>query len=130
MNSSLIVYIIQKLLGRFDFWSYIFLRLISFSISNILISSTNLLGIRRKFHFFHQMTNFFDLFLELCGFFFCLLLQRVDLIICLISILIGIISFFNNISHLFSLFMKFIFKLFVQVIKYNSLFSETINQIF
>jgi len=76
------------------------------------------------------MTDLLDIFFKLWCLFLCHLLQRSNLIVCFISILISIVSFFNNICHFFTLFMKLVFQFFVKIIKDNSLFTKTINHQF
>jgi hypothetical protein len=56
--------------------------------------------------------------------------QRIHLIVGLVSVLIGVIGFFNYVCHFFAFLVQLILKFFVEIVEDDSFFSETINHKF
>ena len=73
------------------------------------------------------MTDLLDLFLELSCLFLGLLLQGVDLVVGLITILISIVCLFDDICHFLALFMKLALQLLVKIIEDDPFLPQTIN---
>ena len=69
-------------------------------------SSLTTLGIRRKLYLLKQVTDFPNLLLELARLLFGLLFKSVDLVVCLVPILIGVVSLLDDVSHLLALFLQ------------------------
>lgn len=88
------------------------------------------LGVGRQFNLLHEMTYLLDFFLEFSSLFLRLLLKRGNLAVCLIPVLISIVSFFDDVCHLFPLFMQLILQLLIEIIKDNPLLSQTVDHQF
>jgi hypothetical protein len=93
----------------------------------VIFDSFGLLGIAREFYLFHQMTDLLDLFLELSCFLLGLLLQGIDLVVGLITILISIVCFLDDISHFLAFLMKLALQFLVKIIEDDSFFPQAIN---
>ncbi len=76
------------------------------------------------------MAHLLYLFFKLNGLFFSLLFKRLNLIIGFISVLIGIIGPFNNISHFFSFLVQLTFKLLIKIVENDSFLSQRVNDMF
>lgn len=93
----------------------------------VIFDSFGLLGITREFYLFHQVADLLDLFLELSCFLLGLLLQGIDLVVGLITILIGIVCLFDDIGHFLAFLMKLTLQLLVKIIEDDSFFPQAID---
>lgn len=94
----------------------------------VVLQRFSLLGIGRKLDLFHEVAYLLDFLIKLRGLLLGLLLKRSDLVIGLVSVLIGVIGLLDDIRHLLALLVQLRFQLLVQIVKDNPLLSQRIDQ--
>lgn len=76
------------------------------------------------------MADFLDFLFELACFLLGLLLEGVDLVVCLVSVFVGIVCLLDDISHFLSLLVQLVLQFFVQIIEDNSLLPQAVDHQF
>ena len=94
----------------------------------VVLQRFGLLGIGRKLDLFHEVAYLLDFLVEFRGLLLGLLLERSDLVIGLVSVLIGVISLLDDIRHFLALLMQLGLQLLVKVVKNDPLLSQRIDQ--
>lgn len=94
----------------------------------VVLQRFSLLGIGRKLDLFHEVTYLLDFLIKLRGLLLGLLLERSDLVVGLVPVLIGVIGLLDDIRHLLALLVQLGFQLLVQIVKDNPLLSQRIDQ--
>lgn len=94
----------------------------------VIFLGLGLFGKGGQFDLFHEVANLLYLLIKLPCLLLCLLLERSDLVISLVPILIGIIGLLYYIRHLLSLLVQLRLEFLVEVIENDPLLPQGVDQ--